>query len=65
MIQVRGIIMDSTSDALGVYNLVVSELLHEGLTCALAAKRFGLLDETGACTSVTQRMKATFYHHTP
>ena len=39
--------MDNTADALGVYNLVVSALLHEGLTCALAAKRFGLLDDHG------------------
>lgn len=39
--------MDDTRDALGVYNLVVSELLHEGLTCALAAKRFSLLDDGG------------------
>ena len=52
--------MDNTSDALGVYNLVVSELLHEGTTCALAAKRFGLLDETGGWMFFG--LKATFYH---
>jgi len=36
------------SEVQGVYGMVLSELLHEGLTCALAAQRFGLLDDTGA-----------------
>lgn len=36
-----------------VLMLVASELLHEGLTCVLAAKRFGLLEkDNGACGSV-------------
>jgi hypothetical protein len=54
--QARGIIMKGEPpDVQAVYQLVVSELLHEGLTCALAAQRCGLLPgdgEKGGCVCI-------------